>query len=114
MNGARVAAVARLELRAMLADPLWWGLLAAAAFATLAVPPQEDRWLVTATVENVGSGTVSVAIVVLDPAGARRESARVRLPPRQPQALRWAVPFAGARVMVDPDLQVLQLHRREG
>lgn len=80
------------------------------------------NWNVSATVENVGTGTAAVEIAVArgtrfpedsraqDPgyADARK---LLRLAPAQPRRITWTVPFAPERIVVDPDVLVLQLDR---
>ncbi|MEM1041814.1 MAG: ABC transporter permease subunit [Bacteroidota bacterium] len=84
------------------------------------VAPQGERWLVSATVENVGTGTMTVEVAATrgerfegydpDPAYAEARTA-VRLAPRQPERIALAVPFEPERLTVDPDALVLQLNR---
>lgn len=79
-------------------------------------------WAVSATIENVGTGSVTVDVAARRGEGgpASDEAERVagaivtvRLAPRSPRRVAWAVPFRPDRVVVDPGVQVLQ-HNRAG
>lgn len=82
------------------------------------------RFVVTATVVNVGSGVAEVDVVVArDVAGSaagaagtakveRQSGQRIRLLPGQPHVLSWTVDFAPERIVVDPDVLILQRNRR--
>lgn len=82
----------------------------------------EGGWEVGATVANVGTGTVEVEVAVArgerfdeatgEPLASYRESrATTRLGAGQSQTLSWRVDFEPARLVVDPDARVFQLHR---
>jgi ABC-type transport system involved in multi-copper enzyme maturation permease subunit len=81
-----------------------------------------DGWLVAATVENVGTGRVTVEVAavqgpVAGPEGPvfaeSRQEARVRIPltPGRAQRVTWRASFAPETIVVDPDAMVLQLNR---
>jgi hypothetical protein len=82
------------------------------------------QWNVSATVENVGTGTGTTTIEVALTRGLRfSEDSRaqapgymesrksVRLAPAQPRRITWTVPFEPERIVIDPDALVLQLDR---
>ena len=84
--------------------------------------PIEAGWQVTATVENVGSGSFFVDLSVASrerfPGDAREPSPdyleqrlATRLEPGKPQQVSWEVSFEPAELRVDPDVLVLQRHR---
>ncbi|GAB5520568.1 MAG: M1 family aminopeptidase [Rhodothermales bacterium] len=84
------------------------------------VSPTGDTWQVTATIENVGTGTAWVEVAATQ--GERFDGAdrhpdyreartRIRLAPNQPQMLTWTTDFAPDRLVVDPDALVLQVNR---
>lgn len=70
-----------------------------------------DGWQVTATVENVGTGTMPVEIAVSG--GRRQTGARttLTLAPGQPQTVSLRLDVEPRRLTVDPDALVLQLNR---
>lgn len=81
----------------------------------------DGRYTITATVENIGGGTVDLTLAAT--AGARftsdgairngyRESrTSVRLRPGVPRTVTWTADFAPATVLADPDVDLLQRHR---
>ncbi|NBC16262.1 MAG: ABC transporter permease [Bacteroidetes bacterium] len=80
------------------------------------------RWTVTATVENVGTGSMPVEVAVArgvrfreaarDAATAYIEARRtITLGPGQVQRVTWTVDFPPERIVVDPDVLVLQANR---
>jgi ABC-2 type transport system permease protein len=101
--------------------------------------PVEGEWLVEGTLENVGTGTVSVEVAAVgaelkttqevvrpmpedDPGAPRRA---MDLPPKAPDAratvaigagervpFRVVTPFEPLRVRVDPDVRMLQVRRK--
>jgi ABC-2 type transport system permease protein len=76
-------------------------------------------WRVSAELENVGTGTVSLELAAEaetpDSPGERTPVTEVRttvlMRPGIPQLVSWVVPFAPGRIVVDPDAVVLQLNR---
>ena len=76
------------------------------------------QFVVTATVVNVGSGVASVDVAVAHGDEGKARAAdpvarqRARLLPGKPQTLSWTVDFAPERIVVDPDVHVLQRNRR--
>jgi ABC-2 type transport system permease protein len=66
-------------------------------------------WNVSATVENVGTGSTSVELAVVR--GAQFSKKTLRLAPAQPRRVTWVVPFKPERIVVDPDALVLQSDR---
>ncbi|MDX1996576.1 MAG: M1 family aminopeptidase [Thermoanaerobaculia bacterium] len=80
----------------------------------IAVTPNGNTWTLTATLENVGTGTVAIDIAALGATTEQRVAQIVELAPRSPRALRFELPFAPIRLVVDPDLRLLQLHRARG
>ncbi len=71
-----------------------------------------DEWLVSATVENVGTGTMPVEIAVSR--GRRRESGvrtTLTLEPGRPQTVSLRLDVEPDRLTVDPDALVFQLNR---
>jgi hypothetical protein len=88
------------------------------------VRPAGTGWTVSATIENVGTGSVTVEVAAQrgeggpGPAvgeGERAASAivTIRLAPGSPRRVTWTVPFRPDRVVVDPAVHVLQHHRAE-
>jgi len=84
------------------------------------VTPTGDGWQVTATIENVGTGTAWIEVAAAQ--GERFDGAEVHadyrdtrtrlyLAPNQPQTLTWTATFEPDRLIVDPDALVLQLNR---
>jgi aminopeptidase N len=86
------------------------------------VAPTGAGWTVSATVANVGTGTVTVEVAVSR--GERFDAATgealagyadarqaVRLRPGERQKLSWTTGFKPERIVVDPDAQLFQLHR---
>lgn len=82
------------------------------------VRPAGGEWLVSARLENVGSGMVDVAVAAVGsaPSGAGAEpltalrTARA-VAPGAPRRLEWRIPFRPERLVVDPEVRLLQLHR---
>ncbi len=79
-----------------------------------------NQWLASATVENVGTGTMTVEVAATrgerfdgDDLNPEYLEARttIRLAPRQPERISLTVPFEPERIIVDPDALVLQLNR---
>lgn len=78
-------------------------------------------WTVSATVENVGTGTAHIDVAAARgerfsadaPADVRYRDARtgVTLALRTPVRVEWTADFAPDRIVVDPDAMVLQAHR---
>lgn len=86
----------------------------------VSVEPVGERWRVSATVENLGTGSVPVEVAVIGegasgaaPGGAGTAEARstVRPAPGEPAALQLEVGFEPRRLVVDPDVHLLQRGR---
>ncbi|MEM6647548.1 MAG: ABC transporter permease subunit [Bacteroidota bacterium] len=84
------------------------------------IMPAGDGWQVTATIENVGTGTTWIEVAAaqgerFDGAGIHADYRDVRtrlcLAPNQPQTLTWTAEFEPDRLVLDPDALVLQLNR---
>ena len=83
--------------------------------------PMGDGWVATARLENFGTGEVEVEVAAVtgerweddgEPAeGYRDERMLLALGPGQSREVRIAVPFEADRLVVDPDVEVLQLRR---
>jgi hypothetical protein len=81
-----------------------------------------DRWVVTASVRNAGTGTVTVDVAAVrgkrfEDDGSvspewREERLSVRLGPGESKDLEWDCDFEPERLVVDPDAMVLQLLRK--
>ncbi len=72
-------------------------------------------WRVSATVENIGGGLAGVDVAIQ---GAPSQDAvpseqrhHLELAPGQPRRLEWRCPFPPHRIVVDPDVRVLQIER---
>lgn len=84
------------------------------------VVQRANQWTVSATIENVGTGTASVEVAAargerfsgfdLNPDYADARTT-IRLAPGRPERISWTVPFEPERLVVDPDALVLQLNR---
>ena len=88
--------------------------------SSVAVEKHGDQWLVSATVENVGTGVATVDVAatrgerfVRGEANPDHRDVRTQtyVVPDTPRRLSWTVPFEPERIVVDPDARVLQLNR---
>jgi hypothetical protein len=77
--------------------------------ADIDVVRARDEWETSATVTNVGSGTVVLDVAAASPPREARVTAR--LGPRERTRLSWRTAFEPESLTVDPDLHVLQLNR---
>lgn len=81
------------------------------------VTKEGAQWVTTATVTNAGTGRmpVDVAVVKGERAATDFQEARVRVEPMAGEAARVTVrsDFAPERLVVDPDVRVLQLRREQ-
>ena len=74
-----------------------------------------DRWTISATVENAGTGVATVELAAVR--GERFTEAysdmrtSLRLAPGRSQRVSWTTSFEPERLVVDPDALVLQLNR---
>lgn len=79
------------------------------------VSREGERWRVVAEVTNVGSGTVDLEVAVVgdatSPGRAPAASKTIRSAPRRPVRVDWMLDFAPRRIVVDPNVSVLQADR---
>lgn len=75
----------------------------------VAIEKTGSGWRASATVRNLGTGTASVEVAVKR--GNQERRARVRLGPGGSERVAWTLAFRPERMVVDPDVLVLQLNR---
>jgi len=86
-------------------------------FADARVGRDGDRWIVEASVENAGTGTVELEVAAegatADGTDAPpRETVRVPLAAGERRPLRIACDFPPTRLVADPDVRILQARRK--
>lgn len=107
-------------LRPFAPDPLAFDAFIATWFADTALPefivdnvrrtPSADGWTLSARVRNVGAAAATIDVSAVDgEAGDARVT--VHLAPGESRPLTWSTGLSPTRVIVDPDVMVLQLNR---
>ena len=71
---------------------------------------RDDGWIASAAISNVGTGQVSVEVVATG-GEYRRSTQVVTLAAGQTKRLSWTLDFEPDRIVVDPDVRVLQDNR---
>ncbi|MBK8284404.1 MAG: hypothetical protein IPK97_05705 [Ahniella sp.] len=72
----------------------------------------DSDWRLDATVANIGSVGVSVAVSVEPVTGHRAEAQIASIPAKGAQRLSWLLPDRPKQLVIDPEIQVLQKNRR--
>jgi len=107
------------DLRSLASDPESFDVMVSQWVAATTVPefrvtdvsvtPAGANWHVSAVITNVGPGTVEVDVEVSGEGSHSRQ--RATLDAGVPTHVTWNVPGPPLRLVVDPDVHVLQLNR---
>ncbi|HSG38736.1 MAG TPA: M1 family aminopeptidase [Thermoanaerobaculia bacterium] len=73
--------------------------------------PAGGAWRISATIENVGTGVASVELAAVRGGHPDGKRTAVTLAPGRPLRVSWTAGFRPERIVVDPDVLVLQLNR---
>jgi hypothetical protein len=117
LRALRAHAPVPADFDAFVAQWIEGAILPEFEISNAAATPTPGGWHVRATIRNVGTGTVTVAIVAegvetaynSGPVASRGTS--VRIEEGVARAIEWRVNFRPVRIVVDPDVRVLQLNR---